>query len=147
MVYCSLWLRKHFQHSNLMNDTKLLFDDNTKMGDIAVLSEGCAPIQSDLSRIFLVVCSGRTRGVGHKLEHEKVCVPIRKRFIALWVTEHWQSLGSLLLGEVLRSHLDMGLGTLLEQGWGQMVPELPTNLSHSVNIDCGCIRQTFQIKY
>lgn len=66
-----------------MSDTKLLFDDNTKMGDTAVLSEGRAAMQSDLSRIFLVVCSGRTRGIGHKLEREKVCITIRKLCIAL----------------------------------------------------------------
>lgn len=71
-----------------MNDTKLLFADNTTMRDMAAMPEGCAAIHRDLHRIILVVCSARTRGIGHKVEHERVCLTIRKHFITLWVTEH-----------------------------------------------------------
>lgn len=33
--------------------------------------------------------SSRTRGRGHKLEHRKFPLKIRKHFCAVWVTEHW----------------------------------------------------------
>lgn len=33
--------------------------------------------------------------------------------------------------DICRSHLDMGLSTLLEQRWDQMDPEVPSSLTHA----------------
>jgi len=42
-------------------------------------------------RLFLMMPSDRTRGKGHKLEHRKFYLHIRKNLV-LWVTEHWKKL-------------------------------------------------------
>ena len=73
-------------------------------------------------------------GSGHKLEPTRFCLTIRQLFCVVQVMEHWHRLPK----EVMESPPwrsckicgDVGLGPL---PWvGQMDPEVPSNLSHSV---------------
>jgi len=45
--------------------------------------------QMDAARLFLVVCSDRTRSNDLKLEHRKLCTNIWKIFFTARVMEHW----------------------------------------------------------
>ena len=42
--------------------------------------------------LFSIVPSGRTRGNGHRLEHGKFHLNVRKNFFTLSITEHWNRL-------------------------------------------------------
>lgn len=67
------------------------------------------------ARLFAAVPSARKRGRGHKVEHGRCNVNIRKCFFIVRVTQHWhrfpkEAVESSSL-QILRSHLGMILGT------------------------------------
>ena len=92
-----------------------------------------------------MVPSDRRRGNGHKLEHKRFSLNIRKKFFYSAVDVKLSQIAQRSCGvslspslEIFRSYLDMVLGNLhglaqLEEGvWASWSPEIPSHLNHSV---------------
>ena len=64
-----------------------------------------------------MVPSDRTRGNGHRIEHRKFRLNVRKNFFAVRVTEHWNRLPREVVEspslQILKTHLDAILCNLL----------------------------------
>lgn len=79
-----------------------------------------------------------TTGSRHNPEYRRFPLTIRQHFCDVWVTKHWHrdsgcGISSL---EICRSHVEVGLGTLLwlallEQQLGYMNTEVPLHLNHA----------------
>lgn len=66
--------------------------------------------------LFSIVIRDSTKGNRHKLKHRKICLNIRKHFVTLRVTDHWDRLlrdvESQSL-EILKHYLEMVVDNLL----------------------------------
>ena len=67
--------------------------------------------QVDGARLFSAVCSNKTRGTSHKLEHGKLYLNMRKNFFTVRVTEHWNRLPTEVVEspslEIFKTCLDL----------------------------------------
>ena len=74
--------------------------------------------QLDEARLFLVVCSNRTRSNGLKLVHRKLYTNMQKNFFRVRVTEHWNRLPREVVEsspvEICKIHLHSYLCDLLQ---------------------------------
>lgn len=84
------------------------------------------------ARIIFYPCSDWTRGNGHKLEHRQFRMNVRKNFITVWVTEHWDRLPREVVEssslEIFKIHLDAFLLSLLQRtagGLDLMISRVP----------------------
>ena len=72
----------------------------------------------DETRLFLVVCSDRTRSNGLKLDHRKFCTNMQKNIFTIWLMEHWNRLPREVVGsscmEIFKTHPDVYLCDLLQ---------------------------------
>ena len=73
--------------------------------------------QMDEARLFLVVCSNRTRSNGLKLEHRKFCTNMQKNIFTVMVAEHRSRLSREVVEspsmETLKTWMDAYLCDLL----------------------------------
>lgn len=60
-------------------------------GDLISVHKYLTGRSKEEAKLFSVVCSGRTRGNGHRLKYRKFCLNARKNVLVLRVVKHWHS--------------------------------------------------------
>lgn len=92
--------QEHFPYEDRLGDLECFSLEKRRLrGDLINAYEYLkGGYEVDGAKLFPVLCSSRTRGNGHKLQHRRFTLNIRKYFCTVQVTEHWHRLTRVVVG-------------------------------------------------